>query len=100
MLGASGGIGQPLSMLLKLSPAVQELGLYDVQGTPGVAADLSHVRSLHAFFVCVSDFMCTFIYSLLSQSHTLLFLFRFRRKPMSQGIFQRPEVGHPNPTKA
>lgn len=44
VLGANGGIGQPLSMLLKLSPLVQELALYDIVGTPGVAADLSHVR--------------------------------------------------------
>jgi len=44
VLGAAGGIGQPLSMLLKLSPHVDELACYDVVGTPGVAADLSHVR--------------------------------------------------------
>mmetsp|Transcript_17615 Transcript_17615/g.27192 ORF Transcript_17615/g.27192 Transcript_17615/m.27192 type:complete len:349 (+) Transcript_17615:169-1215(+) len=43
VLGATGGIGQPLSMLLKLSPEVEELSCYDVVGTPGVAADLSHI---------------------------------------------------------
>ena len=43
VLGAAGGIGQPLSMLLKLSPLVDELSCYDIVGTPGVAADLSHV---------------------------------------------------------
>jgi malate dehydrogenase len=43
--GASGGIGQPLSLLLKLSPLVSELALYDVVNTPGVAADLSHISS-------------------------------------------------------
>ncbi|KAI0013691.1 malate dehydrogenase [Xylariaceae sp. FL0662B] len=43
--GASGGIGQPLSLLLKLSPLVDELALYDVVNTPGVAADLSHISS-------------------------------------------------------
>lgn len=43
VLGAGGGIGQPLSMLLKLSPVVDELACYDIVGTPGVAADLSHV---------------------------------------------------------
>ena len=43
VLGAGGGIGQPLSMLLKLSPVVEELACYDIIGTPGVAADLSHV---------------------------------------------------------
>ena len=46
VLGASGGIGQPLSMLLKLSPYITELACYDIAHTPGVAADLSHVRTL------------------------------------------------------
>lgn len=44
VLGAAGGIGQPLSLLLKLNELVGELSLYDVAPfTPGVAADLSHV---------------------------------------------------------
>ncbi|KAF2404197.1 malate dehydrogenase [Trichodelitschia bisporula] len=43
--GASGGIGQPLSLLLKISPLVDELSLYDVVNTPGVATDLSHISS-------------------------------------------------------
>jgi len=43
--GASGGIGQPLSLLLKACPDVTELSLYDVVNTPGVAADLSHISS-------------------------------------------------------
>jgi malate dehydrogenase len=43
--GASGGIGQPLSLLLKTSPLISELALYDVVNTPGVAADLSHISS-------------------------------------------------------
>ncbi|KKZ64986.1 malate dehydrogenase, NAD-dependent [[Emmonsia] crescens] len=46
VLGASGGIGQPLSLLLKASPLVDELALYDVVNTPGVAADLSHISSI------------------------------------------------------
>ncbi|KAF8249447.1 malate dehydrogenase, NAD-dependent [Wilcoxina mikolae CBS 423.85] len=45
VLGAAGGIGQPLSLLLKVSPLVDELSLYDVVNTPGVAADLSHIAS-------------------------------------------------------
>ncbi|KAL1960004.1 hypothetical protein VTO42DRAFT_672 [Malbranchea cinnamomea] len=45
VLGASGGIGQPLSLLLKASPLVDELALYDVVNTPGVTADLSHISS-------------------------------------------------------
>ncbi|XP_031832134.1 malate dehydrogenase 2 [Nomia melanderi] len=43
VMGASGGIGQPLSLLLKQSPLVTELSLYDIVNTPGVAADLSHM---------------------------------------------------------
>lgn len=43
VLGAAGGIGQPLSLLLKLSPNISELSCYDIVGTPGVAADLSHI---------------------------------------------------------
>ena len=45
VLGAAGGIGQPLSLLLKLQlPAGSELALYDVAPfTPGVAVDLSHI---------------------------------------------------------
>ena len=42
VLGAAGGIGQPLSLLCKLSPNIDEVSTYDVVGTPGVAADLSH----------------------------------------------------------
>ena len=45
VLGAAGGIGQPLSLLCKLSPEVDELSCYDIVGTPGVAADLSHIPS-------------------------------------------------------
>uniref|UniRef100_A0A146LI50 Malate dehydrogenase n=1 Tax=Lygus hesperus TaxID=30085 RepID=A0A146LI50_LYGHE len=41
--GASGGIGQPLALLLKQSPLVTKLSLYDIVHTPGVAADLSHI---------------------------------------------------------
>ncbi|KAK7196637.1 mitochondrial malate dehydrogenase [Novymonas esmeraldas] len=45
VLGAAGGIGQPLSLLLKCSPLVTRLSLYDIRGAPGVAADLSHIPS-------------------------------------------------------
>jgi len=46
VLGASGGIGQPLSLLLKKTQLVRELHLYDVKGTAGVMADLSHINTL------------------------------------------------------
>jgi malate dehydrogenase len=36
VLGAAGGIGQPLSLLLKLNPRVSELALYDIRGGPGM----------------------------------------------------------------
>ena len=43
VLGAGGGIGQPLALLCKLSPQIDEVACYDVAPvTPGVAADLSH----------------------------------------------------------
>ena len=45
ILGAAGGIGQALSLLLKTQlPNGTELSLYDIAPvTPGVAADLSHI---------------------------------------------------------
>ncbi|KAI7828171.1 malate dehydrogenase, NAD-dependent [Gamsiella multidivaricata] len=43
--GAAGGIGQPLSLLLKQSDLITDLALYDVVNAPGVAADLSHINS-------------------------------------------------------
>jgi malate dehydrogenase len=45
VLGAGGGIGQPLSLLLKIDPLVSSLSLYDIRGAPGVAADVSHIDS-------------------------------------------------------
>ncbi|KAG2107615.1 lactate/malate dehydrogenase [Suillus discolor] len=45
VLGAAGGIGQPLSLLLKANPAVTELALYDIVNSPGVAVDLSHIAT-------------------------------------------------------
>ena len=47
VLGADGGIVQPLSLILKSKlPAGSDLALYDVaKFTPGVAVDLSHIPS-------------------------------------------------------
>ncbi|KAJ8561018.1 hypothetical protein K7X08_027208 [Anisodus acutangulus] len=45
ILGAAGGIGQPLSLLMKLNPLVSRLALYDIAGTPGVSADVSHINT-------------------------------------------------------
>lgn len=45
VLGAAGGIGQALALLLKTQlPAGSKLSLYDIAPvTPGVAVDLSHI---------------------------------------------------------
>jgi len=44
VLGAAGGIGQPLALLLKCNQAVTGVSCYDVNPvTPGVGADLSHI---------------------------------------------------------
>ncbi|KAJ1654562.1 Malate dehydrogenase, cytoplasmic, partial [Dispira simplex] len=45
VLGAAGGIGQPLSLLLKGNTSISHLSLYDLFNTPGVAADLSHINT-------------------------------------------------------
>ena len=45
VIGAGGGIGQPLSLLLKTNPDITALNLYDLRGAPGVAADISHVNT-------------------------------------------------------
>lgn len=45
VVGAAGGIGQPLSLLLKQSELITELALYDVVNAPGVAADVAHINT-------------------------------------------------------
>ncbi|KAF4675939.1 hypothetical protein FOL47_007006 [Perkinsus chesapeaki] len=49
LLGACGGIGQPLALLLKLNQKITDLALYDIKQarTPcaGVAEDLSHINT-------------------------------------------------------
>ena len=45
VLGAAGGIGQPLSLLLKRTALVEHLHLYDIANVAGVAADVSHINS-------------------------------------------------------
>jgi malate dehydrogenase len=43
VVGAAGGIGQPLSLLMKQNELVKSLAVYDMAPvTPGVAADISH----------------------------------------------------------
>lgn len=43
VLGAAGGIGQPLSLLLKLNPRVTDLALYDIRGGPGSSEFLEYI---------------------------------------------------------
>jgi hypothetical protein len=45
VLGAAGGIGQPLSLLLKMNRMISQLALYDIANVAGVAADLSHCNT-------------------------------------------------------
>lgn len=45
MLGGAGGIGQPLSLLLKQNPLVTKLSVFDIAHAKGVAADLSHINT-------------------------------------------------------
>ncbi|XP_043648553.1 malate dehydrogenase 1, mitochondrial [Drosophila teissieri] len=45
VVGSVGGIGQPLSLLLKLNPDVSTLSLYDIKNTTGVGVDLSHINT-------------------------------------------------------
>ncbi|HGN9372971.1 TPA: malate dehydrogenase [Citrobacter pasteurii] len=55
LLGAAGGIGQALSLLLKLHmPEGSELALYDIStATPGIAVDLSHIPTdVHVHGYC------------------------------------------------
>lgn len=46
VVGAAGGIGQPLALLLKMNDDIGQLSLSDIAAvTPGVAADLSHMNT-------------------------------------------------------
>merc|ERR1712010_384968 len=45
VVGGGGGIGQPLSLLLKQNPLVSHVSVFDLVGAPGVAADLSHINT-------------------------------------------------------
>jgi malate dehydrogenase len=45
VVGGGGGIGQPLSLLLKQNSLVSHVAVFDMVGAPGVAADLSHINT-------------------------------------------------------
>ena len=61
ILGAAGGIGQPLSLLMKLNPLVSHLSLYDIAGTPGVAADVSHINTRSEVLTLSSSLNCSIL---------------------------------------
>ena len=66
ILGAAGGIGQPLSMLMKMNPHVSVLHLYDVVNTPGVTADISHMDT--GAVVCFLFLFISFCISIFNLS--------------------------------
>ncbi|QDP02228.1 malate dehydrogenase [Thalassotalea sp. PS06] len=79
VLGAAGGIGQALSLLLKTQlPAGSELSLYDVAPVvPGVAVDLSHIPTA----VSVEGFGKEDLDSALAGSDVVLIPAGMPRKP-------------------
>ena len=99
VLGASGGIGQPLSLLLKLDPLVSSLSLYDIRLAPGVAADVSHidtpgevllrtcVRSLGSFVILSSRSKAT-------PQTSLTKLWMASRSSLSQLVFRERYVNY------
>ena len=58
VLGASGGIGQPLALLLKHSPLINHLALFDIVNTPG-----------WIFKYILSSFLIVFHHSIMAHSH-------------------------------
>jgi malate dehydrogenase len=79
VLGAAGGIGQALSLLLKTQlPAGSELSLYDVAPVvPGVAVDLSHIPTA----VKVEGFGADALDSALADADIVLIPAGMPRKP-------------------
>ncbi|KAI8346984.1 L-malate dehydrogenase [Mortierella sp. GBAus27b] len=75
--GAAGGIGQPLSLLLKQSDLITDLAIYDVVNAPGVAADLSHINTRST----VKGYGKEEIDAALSGAHTVVIPAGVPRKP-------------------
>lgn len=56
VIGAAGGIGQPLALLMKLNPSVTELAVVDVAPVvAGVACDISHIPTKAVVSHAVGD---------------------------------------------
>lgn len=79
ILGAAGGIGQALALLLKTQlPPGSELALYDIAPvTPGIAVDLSHIPSA----VNMTGFAGTDASAALKDAHVVLICAGVARKP-------------------
>ncbi|KAF9428478.1 Malate dehydrogenase, cytoplasmic [Podila epigama] len=75
--GAAGGIGQPLSLLLKQSDLITDLALYDVVNAAGVAADLSHINTKST----VRGFGKEEMAAALADAHTVVIPAGVPRKP-------------------
>ncbi|KAL1513607.1 hypothetical protein ABEB36_002998 [Hypothenemus hampei] len=45
VIGAAGGVGQPLTLLLKLNPCIGELKVHDIVNVAGVGTDVSHIET-------------------------------------------------------
>jgi len=79
LLGAAGGIGQALSLLLKTQlPSGSQLALYDIAPfTPGIAVDLSHIPT----GVIVSGYTANSLDSALQGADIVLISAGVARKP-------------------
>lgn len=71
VLGAAGGIGQPLSLLLKMNKCVTELALFDVAPiVKGVAVDLSHCNTpVQVCQICCLVAACNLVQSQSADGH-------------------------------
>ena len=70
VLGAAGGIGQPLSLLLKQSKLVTQLSLYDIQHALGVAADISHIDTVSKVII---NHILIYLFIYLTGRNTLFY---------------------------
>ncbi|EDW01406.1 malate dehydrogenase, mitochondrial [Drosophila grimshawi] len=77
VVGAEGGIGQPLSLLLKQNPLIEQLALHDVIEAKGVAADLSHICTPAE----VSHFRSEELLEALQDAHVVVVAAGLPRKP-------------------
>lgn len=88
VLGAAGGIGQPLALLMKLNPLVSRLALYDIANTPGVAADVGHINTRsEVFFTLLSISIMIFLYTYIYMRE-IIFESVFEKKK----LFFRKEI--------